>query len=1702
MPGTDGGMVPGGVHRATAESNMLLTGLEPGTGYVARVRVRCANDSLSGWDSVGFGTMMLPCMRADSLPTGMAAVGTGTHLTDGVPVHFSYDNTQCQSVFTATELLGRGMTAGVVTGMDYSFTSNTTDRMFSIYLTAADIENYSNDDDMVEVCSEDLVYGPAVHPGGTSGTVHYTFARPFTWDGVSNIVVTSVMNAAEGVVMPAYFSGHSTAASGYKSLFRYRNSFPLPARDTNGYGVGRSSYRPSVKFYMSGCAEWEACVSPTVWAQEVEEYAANLAWTAGRNDTCWSVYYREVGDSADGGWQPADTHVVGNGYRLESLEPAHQYEVRLEHVCGGDTFYGLASFVTLCTSIESLPWEEDFERLLAPSEEGSPMESCWYRASNVWSYPAPYVATDYAYDGEKSLCFFSTSSNGHHVYISTPDLGMDVTDVVVSFYVYETRNSRLKVGVMDDPTDFSTFTEVAEVSPSRSNEWEFVEVPLDQYAGAGRYVALAKVGIQRGYIYVDHLRVEALPFCSRPLEVEVRGVTHTAATLGWRGRNAQQYEVEYGPRGFAHGGGSVVASIADSVVLTGLNHSTRYDVYVRSICGESDTSIWSFATTLTTTCGLIEHLPYTVGFTGDEVPYGECPVCWTCGSTNPELGVSTINRFNSAGQVVGRALRMPMAYNRNYLTYAVLPQIDTATYPIHTVQLVVKASSDTATVDGRMRCLVVGVASTNESFSTYTPVDTLCLTEEPTVYEVSFDEVACGGSYITLFYGSMGPGSFSDGSGAVYIDSVAIDTIPGCRRPTALHATTATTTTATLAWEGRGRAMQWQVEYMPHGAAVGSGVRLYAAGTMVTVTGLAPNTVYDFYVRGVCGAGDTSEWSHAPATFVTQQIPATAPYNYAFDTSAEWDDWKTFSNTSASWYRGMADGQAAPCMYISADSGGTRSTHTYEVVNAVAYRDIDFGPVDTSYILSFSASVGGRSRYGVQYDGLAVFLADPAEIPASSSHMPYLSPWGSLDDLTLLADIRGTGSWGNYSVALEGLTGVHRLVFYWFNHNQQYDDILFSGEPAAVDNISIYYNPCPAPRDIHVTRISAATATIVWRGNPSDDYHVRLESSNGTLLSTDTVHTNSIQYTYLTPGTAYRLLVEHRCGGMTDVAAPVFTFSTDVCADGFADTIGNPSEAQGRPEVPLYTNHPYSYTQQLVLASELGGAGEISSINFQYVGSRNVMGTKTNCTIYMGHTTLSSFSSVADFVSPEELEMVYVGTLNCYRQWNRFYLDKPFAYNGMDNLVVAIDDNSGEAQSLTYNFSAVNTPQIMTYSFYSDNMDVDCSSDASLRAFAGSRYLQNRRALMSFDFCSPNNCPSPTLCEPEVQVGHVTLRWLGTSDRYMFGYRMRSENYWVQNNVVTTDTFYVIQNFIFDTDYVYHVRQFCDTENVAYGGDEISNWAFGTFNTGDIPCLPPTDLRVSGVTHRSARLTWSPEGNNISYRVHVWGASYDTFFVTYLAGGRVNGLSANTRYYASVEVVCEYHDSPSQWSDTVSFVTDYCPDVAGLAALEVGGNSVLLDWADEGEVERWMIEWGPVGFEEGTGVRVMADHHPFLVTGLTGETTYDIYVRAVCGTDFFSDGWGAITVTTQYSGITGVSDDARVTLSPNPTHGGVVLTLPTMPDAVRVEVVDGWGRVWLSEVLPAGRKKAALPTSQLGQGTYFVRLAGGGFNAVKRLVVY
>lgn len=1676
----------------TADPNYIVTGLTPGIQYRARVRIHCTNDSLGAWDEILFTTHNLPCAVIDPTLTDTVVFSSGTNQVSGVPVNSSWGNTLCQSIYTAEELNTMGIYAGMISGLDYTFTANSSyAKLFSIYISSASRSSYSGTADMLPVRAEDLVYGPAAHPLNTSGTVHYTFTEPFAWDGSSNIVITTMMNQPNGASHSvSSFYGYSTSCSATRTIYHYQDATQFTPANCTGGNASTSAYRPTITIYTMGCMAPASCAAPTIMLDRVTVDTVEISWIPGFQENGWDLYYKED-TAAD--WTLEASSLATNHYTLTNILPMRNYLLRIVPDCGGDSVFAQAAFTTPCVPVTDLPFTEDFENFVASSTSGSPITDCWHRGTSYTYSSYPYLSTSYAHSGTHSMYFYNPSSS-YYTYLALPAMDAPVDTLQLSFAAYITSSSyTLKAGVMTDPEDFSTFTSVATIAPAATNTWEMFEIPFNSYTGEGRYLAFASDDSYT-YMYIDDVEVSIIPNCPRPREIAVSNVTQTNATISWSDTSNSFFEIEYGPTGFTRGTGISVTSSTNSVTLYGLTHSTSYDVYVRAFCTLSDTSNWSFVTTFATQCGIIDSLPYTQNFAGWGAGTGARPACWTSGGYSSYPYIQNV--VDASSNVIGHTYNM-YTYSSSR-TYTSMPELDSISYPINIVQTVFRAWTSYTTSTSYSHNLLVGVCTVPGDLSTFTVVDTIVLTETPTDYEVAFDTITNGAKYITFVSAVTGSAYYN----YAYLDSVAIELIPECQRPNNLYADNLLSNGATLHWTDRSSSPSWQVEYTLHGFDVGTGTRIVTTSNPLTVTGLQPSTTYDFYVRAICSVGDTSGWSRTPYTFSTMQNPATVPYFFDFETSTEWDNWQVTSNSPITWFRDTAAGNGTNgynttgthAMYISADSGRTCSTHTNEVVNAVAYRDIDFGTIDSSYLLSFRASAGGCRVGSAVYDGLAVFMVDPNTPLNPNSSSPLVSPWGSVNDLTLLATIYVAPGWNTYTAYLDTLTGVHRLVFFWFNQNTTSLDITFIGAPAAVDDISIQYVECPRPANVRATNVSSASANIVWHGPEDADYRVTLRSPRGGILASDLVHTNSIRYTALSPGETYVASVRRLCNDNDSSQLPSCSFTTKLCNDGYADTIGDLSSTTTSSYIPVNNYYNYTYTQQIILASELSGAGEISSISFNYAYASAMTG-KTACTIYVAHTNRSSFSSADNFISPDSMQIVYTGTLNCQQGWNKFSFDRPFNYDGHSNLVVAVDDNSRGYNNTSYVYYVSPTSAQMAIAYSSDTENPDCSNSTNLGAFGGAKGIYAYRNQMVVEVCPPSSCARPIVRNPIVRSSSVTIRWRNTGTSYEFGYRLLTSSSWITSNVSLTDTFYVLTSLRPNTDYVYRVRQHCDTNGV-------SNWVEGSFNSSDVPCLSPMNLAVSNITNKKAKFTWSPEENNIGYRLHVFNSYYDKVVTTYIASGQVSNLEANTRYYAAVQATCQSIEDPSEWSDTISFVTDVCPDVSNLTASDVQGNSAVIDWVEGGRAEEWEVQWGLEGFAAGTGSSITVDHHPYTITGLTGETSYDIYVRAKCDEGFLSEHWSnVVTITTLYSGINSVIDDARVRLFPNPTSSDVQITLPATFQAVRVEVIDAAGRTQLSYTLPAGTETARLATSQLGQGAYYVRITGGDLNTVKKLVV-
>ena len=113
----------------------------------------------------------------------------------------------------------------------------------------------------------------------------------------------------------------------------------------------------------------------------------------------------------------------------------------------------------------------------------------------------------------------------------------------------------------------------------------------------------------------------------------------------------------------------------------------------------------------------------------------------------------------------------------------------------------------------------------------------------------------------------------------------------------------------------------------------------------------------------------------------------------------------------------------------------------------------------------------------------------------------------------------------------------------------------------------------------------------------------------------------------------------------------------------------------------LPTNQYYSYgvSQQIYTSSEINhAAGVVSSIAFNTVNGPSTR----NLTIYMTTTTKASFDNNKDFVAVTEADIVFSGDVTFEAgQWNTIDLDSPFSYDGTSNILVTVDDNTGDYAS-------------------------------------------------------------------------------------------------------------------------------------------------------------------------------------------------------------------------------------------------------------------------------------------------------------------------------------------------------------------------------------------------------------------------------------
>ena len=175
------------------------------------------------------------------------------------------------------------------------------------------------------------------------------------------------------------------------------------------------------------------------------------------------------------------------------------------------------------------------------------------------------------------------------------------------------------------------------------------------------------------------------------------------------------------------------------------------------------------------------------------------------------------------------------------------------------------------------------------------------------------------------------------------------------------------------------------------------------------------------------------------------------------------------------------------------------------------------------------------------------------------------------------------------------------------------------------------------------------------------------------------------------------------------------------------------SDGESYAYLPTYSYWKYNFSQQIYTVSEIGQAGTITAIAFKNPTANS---TSRNLDVYLAHTSKTSFTSNNDWVAMNASSKAFSGNVEFLANgWTTITLDTPFEYNGQNNLIVCVDDNTGSyiSSSSSPNFNIYTTSTQTSIYAYNDNTNYN---PASMSA-SGSRVKNNNQ--ITFTISVPSN---------------------------------------------------------------------------------------------------------------------------------------------------------------------------------------------------------------------------------------------------------------------------------------------------------------------------------------------------------------------------
>lgn len=620
------------------------------------------------------------------------------------------------------------------------------------------------------------------------------------------------------------------------------------------------------------------CQSPSqLWARSWSSNSATIGWTENDSAQLWQIEYGATGFNPGAGNQLISNTNPGI---LGGLADDSEYDFYVRAICSpGDTsgWAGPFYFKSSCGPISSFPYQENFDDTI----------SCWRAAvksgTSSWRL-ATGTGSDInsAFEGvgfmEKDF------ANSESILISPPfDLNSLTTNGQIKLYLHRHDladpndeyvvlvNDTPKIARADTLLQIFSKTSIPPVVPTKGWYEYFADIP-SSYQNQTVYIIIKGTTEKDIFSYdlgVDLFSLRETPTCPSPSNFSAIDISDSSIALSWmENAGANTWELEIGIKGFTKGSGSRIMVNSNPYTLNNLMANTNYDIYLRAICSANDSSLWAGPFTFSTECSAVTTLPFTENFDG--IASGASD--WNCWKV---INVDGAESWRQGNQYLnytlsGQYAALGMGNNDDHL---ISPKINLPNKPLI---LTLYDKVENSTFNNIYEILI---STTGDSIKDFT--DTLAkINARDTAWtkrNIYLSAYAGQEIYISIHQVYSAAEYYGFG-----IDNFKLDTTMVCVEPSNIALVSALDSSASLSWIENATANQWQTQYGPKSFTLGTGKLNTVNNRFIMLDSLSASTSYDFYVRSICSAGDSSLWA-GPYTFESMCLPISLPYSQDFE---------------------------------------------------------------------------------------------------------------------------------------------------------------------------------------------------------------------------------------------------------------------------------------------------------------------------------------------------------------------------------------------------------------------------------------------------------------------------------------------------------------------------------------------------------------------------------------------------------------------------------------------------------------------------------------------------------------------------------------------------------------------------------------------------------------------------------------------------